>query len=480
MSLSTIIDRYETHRGATLNRSATLKKIRAYVAGVLATALALTLSGCDSDALGPTDVRGDLVHVDGQRGNDQNPGTRDEPFATIGSALALTQGEVTVYVAGGTYSEVIMPRSNVHIYGGFDGASWTRTGERTIVGAESRAAIIRNVDAVTLDGLTLVASDDGRREHSSVAVAVHASSAIVISRNELIVARGLAGGAGEDPARPSRGGNGGVGEDRALCGPALNQGGAGGSSTNSHDGGNGGSGRTGAGNAGVDGFGPRGGAGGARGDAQAEGHDGANGAAGSAGGDGDGGASFGRVESGGYIRAHGSAGENGIFGSGGGGGGAGYGSEALTCGSAGGGGGEGGLGGGGGGGGGAGGGAFGVIVTGNSQVNVTGNRIETAGGGDGGRGGVGALGGASGSGGAGGSRLGAGYDGGDGGDGGSGGRGGDGGGGGGGPSIGIATDGTGTLTNTSNTFQIGPAGAAGSSAGQAGAAGVAAEVHGTG
>lgn len=454
--------------------------IRAHGALRMATALMLTLAGCSSDPVGPaTLVRGSLIHVDGQRGNNQNPGTADAPFATIGWALDNTQGEVTVHVAGGTYREVLTPRSNVHIYGGFDGASWARTGQVTVVGGGGRAARILNVGTVTLDGLRLVAGDAVGTDRNSIAVVVHASFGVVINGNELVAGRGLAGAAGANRSRPSAGSSGGDGEDDAVCGTDQNKGGAGGGASTSRGGGAGGNGKAFLGFDGEDGKGSRGGRGGNRGDADAEGHDGGNGGAGSDGGDGSAGASFGRISGGNYVQASGGPGEDGTNGSGGGGGGGGSG-VSLVCGSAGGGGGQGGAGGEGGAGGAGGGGSFGVMVTANSQVSVTGNRIETAAGGAGGRGGQGAPGGAGGSGGDGGSRLTAGYDGGDGGGGGTGGRGGDGGGGGGGPSIGIATDGMGSLTQTSNTFLIGPPGAGGTSDGLAGAAGIAAEVHGGG
>jgi hypothetical protein len=67
----------------------------------MATALLLALVGCDpgSDPVGPDgtpddriEVRGALIHVDGQRGNNQNPGTPAAPFATIGWALDNTEG----------------------------------------------------------------------------------------------------------------------------------------------------------------------------------------------------------------------------------------------------------------------------------------------------------------------------------------------------------------------------------------------------
>jgi hypothetical protein len=475
--------------GFESRRRATTRRVRVHDVGRLATALLLALVGCGpgSDPVGPDgtpddriEVRGALIHVDGQRGNNQNPGTPDAPFATIGWALDHTEGELTVYVAGGTYQEVLTPRSNVHIYGGFDGGSWARTGVRTVVGSGGRAARIMQVGAVTLDGLALVAADAGGTDGSSVALTIHTSFGVVINGNELIAGRGLAGTPGVDRSRPSKASNGGAGEEDAICGTDRNKGGQGGGALTSRGGGTGGAGKSFLGFAGNDGKGPRGGKGGARGDADADGNDGANGGTGSDGGDGDGGASFNPVSGGDYAQANGAPGESGTHGSGGGGGGGGSGAS-LACGSAGGGGGQGGTGGQGGAGGAGGGGSFGVIMTGNSQVSLTGNRIETAGGGDGGRGGRGAQGGAGGSAGDGGTQTGlGGWDGGDGGDGGTGGRGGEGGGGGGGPSIGIATDGMGSLTQTSNTFVIGPAGSGGASDGRPGADGITAEVRGTG
>ncbi len=466
---------YRSHRSLTARLGA--RSVQA-----VAATLWLVVAGCtgaDPTGPGPIEVQGTLIYVDAQRGDNQNPGTRQAPFATIGWALDHTQGEVTVYVAGGTYTEVLTPRSNVHIFGGFDGSTWNRTGRRTVVGATGRAARISNVGNVTLDGLALVAGDAGGSDRNSIAITVHTSYDVTISGNDLVAGRGLAGNPGVDRSRPSKGSNGGTGQDDVICGTDLNKGGTGGGASTARGGGAGGAGNAFLGDDGKDGKGPKGGAGGSRGAAESAGHDGKNGGAGSDGSDGDGGSAFGLVSGGNYIQASGAPGQNGTNGSGGGGGGAGSG-VATACGSGGGGGGQGGVGGQGGTGGAGGGGSLGVVVTGNSQVTVTGNRIETAGGGDGGRGGSGAGGGAGGSGGSGGSRLFSGYDGGDGGDGGSGGRGGNGGGGGGGPSIGIATDGMGSLTYSSNTFDLGLAGTGGTSGGKAGADGLTADVHGIG
>lgn len=477
-----MFDPRRAERIALLRREARTTSSRARSG--LAAVLLLLFAACDPggplgpDAAGdPVEVRGALIHVDAQRGDDRNPGSRDAPFASIGGALDGTTGEVTVYVAGGTYAEVLVPRSGAHVYGGFDGASWRRTGARTVVGSGGRAARLLNVGAVTLDGLALVATDAGGSDRNAVAVSINSSIGVVLNGNELIAGRGVPGPAGVNRSRPSKASDGGSGEEDGICGTDLNQGGSGGSSSVSRQGGEGGDGRSFLGFGGSSGKGPRAGDGGARGGPDEDGYDGGDGGNGSAGDDGAGGASFSRVTGGNYIPSNGASGQNGTHGSGGGGGGAGSGVSGL-CGSAGGGGGAGGRGGQGGTGGGGGGGSFGVVMTGESQVTITDNRIETAGGADGGPGGRGAAGGVGGSGGSGGIQpLFGGWDGGDGGDGGNGGRGGDGGGGGGGPSIGIATDGVGSLTESSNTFEIGPAGAGGRGDGGAGEDGITAEVH---
>jgi hypothetical protein len=110
----------------------------------MATALLLALVGCDpgSDPVGPDgtpddriEVRGALIHVDGQRGNNQNPGTPTAPFATIGLGVGQYRGRThrlrgRRHVPGGSHAPSLTHTSNTFVIGpaGSGGASDGRAG----------------------------------------------------------------------------------------------------------------------------------------------------------------------------------------------------------------------------------------------------------------------------------------------------------------------------------------------------------------
>ncbi len=60
-----------------------------------------------SQALGSKGSAGTIYYVDGERGNDSNPGTAELPFKTIGKANQKVAAGDSVYVENGTYQENI-------------------------------------------------------------------------------------------------------------------------------------------------------------------------------------------------------------------------------------------------------------------------------------------------------------------------------------------------------------------------------------
>jgi hypothetical protein len=423
-------------------------------------------------------------------GDDGNPGTRTAPFATIQAAMDFADGQGNggdVYVAEGTYTESLVLRSRVSVYGGFEASTWARDIETRRPVVEGGATAVRGVQAndLTFEGMDVTAADASGPGASSIGMFLVNSTGVLVRRNILRSGYGAAGASGSTPSQTGTGSNGSRGGDTRAC-VARTAGGSGGSSY--RGGGTGGLGGwtnpTGGASGSTSSGGGAGGAGtssspdgGRGGDGTATGPVGSSGAAGS---------SFGSVtEQDGYVGspAGGATGGNGGAGYGGGGGGGGYGLVA-TCGGSGGGGGGGGEGGGPGTGGSGGGASFALLAVGLSSVQVTGSELFTGTGGMGGTGAIGGAGGLGGSGGVGGNR---GCDsifpsictgrGGRGGDGTTGGPGGHGGGGGGGPSIGIVQGPGSSVSHSGNTFNLGDAGAGGTSSGNGGPQGLRTEVH---
>lgn len=397
-------------------------------------------------------------------GDDNNPGTRALPMATINAAIqAAPASGADVFVGAGTYTESgsapLNLRSKVNLHGGYDPATWTRDpatfptileggGVATVSSISSSGA-----DSLSIDGFTIVAVVS-----NAALVDMAGSVEVEISNNQFTVAKGADGLALDGPLAPGLDGHPGrFGSDAGEC-PVF--GGAGGAG-NPHRGGAGGLGGSAGGIEGGRGEGPDGGSVGRGGQIGADGTDGSNGGDGAPGTDGAGGAGFGRMFTNFYVPADGEFGGDGTDGSGagGGGGGGGGGAKGRSPGF------------------GFGGGAsIAMMVRQDSRVSVHDNVITTGGGGKGGGGPAGKPGGIGGAGRPGGARFLTLAKGGDGGNGGDGGDGGAGGGGGGGPSIGVVLEEGSTLEQTGNTFNIGPAGTGGAGPGNRGADGEAAKV----
>jgi hypothetical protein len=92
-------------------------------------------------------------------GNDAGTGTKDNPVLTIGAGVTKAKAadpDKDVYVAGGTYTEVVSLQSAVGIYGGYAPGSGARsTAEVTIISAAQQGLLANNVQGVVLQLLTL-------------------------------------------------------------------------------------------------------------------------------------------------------------------------------------------------------------------------------------------------------------------------------------------------------------------------------------
>lgn len=418
-------------------------------------------------------------------GNDSWDGSMFAPVKTIGQGIAKAQALMvsTVFVAEGTYVEVVSLVAGIDLVGGLDDTTWyVQPGVCSVITGTTRPLRANGITSpTTVTGFEITAVNATTLSEASVAVtAVNCSSALVFEDCRFTAGDGGPGsyGSGGNPGAPGgTGQNGRSGECNdnfpnpgGSGGTGYFSGGAGGYGGNQYDdGANGGPGATGAGG---------GGSGGAGGITDDPGLPGGLGQDGDPGPTGTGGAvapTAGIIVGDIWQASVGGTGGSGGGGNGGGGGGGGGGQEdgfLVTggVGNSGGGGGGGGYGGTGGAGGRAGGASFGLLAVNASPV-LNYCWITTGAGGAGGGGGTGGFGGVGGQRG-----FGASYclseigKGGDGGAGGEGGQGGGGAGGHGGPSYGIWRVG-GAPVNTGCTFVVGSGGAGGSGGSPNGTAG---------
>ena len=99
-------------------------------------------------------------------GSNAATGTKANPLQTItaGIAKAVADHKNSVYVAGGTYSEMVQLVSGVSIYGGYEPLSGARSmSEPTVITASPQAVLADGATGVTLQLLTLKSTADGNR-----------------------------------------------------------------------------------------------------------------------------------------------------------------------------------------------------------------------------------------------------------------------------------------------------------------------------
>ena len=445
------------------------------------------------DAPSCNDLPCEAIYV-ARSGSDAAAGTKEAPLQTISGGIVKAAGStppLAVFVQSGMYTEQVIMKPGVTIYGGFD-ETWTQSpAVVTEIKGESPAVVFDQIATGTgLVNVTIKTVDATAPGASTYAVVITSSQ--MIELRDVVVEPGIAarGGDGGDGGAGANGGNGANGtpgceNSGGFCsGCSHPRGAAGGTSSCGRTGGRGGDAGHGGGNgqAGFDGVGSPGSGGtpGPQGQGQngTPGGTGGTGAAGAPGSNGGGGLEVGMFHGAIYAPSNGASGTSGGHGNGGGGGGGGGGGNdnCDSYGSSGGGGGAGGCGGTFGTAGTGGGGSFGVVAV-DSSVTVRSSMVIANRGGDGGAGGRGGAGGSRGSPGSRGGYGGSGEQddggmGGNGGFGGAGGAGGHGGGGGGGPSAALVCVGTATIAIPQSTVMGGTGGNGGSSPGNAGANGV--------
>jgi hypothetical protein len=172
-----------------------------------------------------------VVYV-AEGGNDTNDGKAPaRPKKTIGGAIALlkttSSPSFEIHVCRGTYRESVVLDYSTSIKGGYECSTWKRAaGNETIVEATagSPALTVKGVTGVSVDGLTLRASDAGATRSMGVLVGAGASVKLTDDR--------ISGGAGTAKLSPASAGvyveSGGIVEiEKSFIegGSATNEGG---------------------------------------------------------------------------------------------------------------------------------------------------------------------------------------------------------------------------------------------------------------
>ncbi|MCL2725715.1 MAG: hypothetical protein FWD69_14895 [Polyangiaceae bacterium] len=168
--------------------------------------------GCDL-TLEPKDAPQCVVNeygafVSSETGNDDNPGTKEYPLATIGKALAVAaqQSKPRVYVCGtGTLQEsvqIVGATSVSGIYGGFVCSNWEYNydtdSKAHVVPATTGVALslLHRPSAITIADLAFAVQSAQTPGESSVAVLVNQSN-VTFKRCDLKAANGMKGGGGK-------------------------------------------------------------------------------------------------------------------------------------------------------------------------------------------------------------------------------------------------------------------------------------------
>ncbi len=168
-------------------------------------------------------------------GDDANPGTRDEPFATIARGLEVAFGveNAEIYVSS-YYSQepIAIIEQSVGIFGGYDSNTWERDDNSysVIAPIDSQALTIGASSDVTVEGFDLRSGPTAMAaplDLSSIAVLIEVSSNVHLVDNIVHSDDGLDGAAGMSGVGGDIGFDGHNGDPSGVC-PPTNEGGAGG------------------------------------------------------------------------------------------------------------------------------------------------------------------------------------------------------------------------------------------------------------
>ena len=130
---------------------------------------------CVADSVG--------VFVDPTHGLDSSPGTKEQPFKSIGKAVA--SGKSRAYLCAGTYAETVTVTGGVSLYGGWSCSDWSYATSNAVVVAPSAAGTaltLTGVAGVNVEDLEVDALPGTASAPSSVAALVASSTGVTFRR----------------------------------------------------------------------------------------------------------------------------------------------------------------------------------------------------------------------------------------------------------------------------------------------------------
>lgn len=133
-------------------------------------------------------------------GDDENPGTREAPLASLSKAAELAAGDKVVLVCNGSYDEHVTITSGVRVFGGFDCADWSDDpGAPSFGPTDPGAALsVDSVDAeVLLDRVSFEVGDAVEAGETALAAIVNASPRVTLRAVSLQAGSGRAGANGK-------------------------------------------------------------------------------------------------------------------------------------------------------------------------------------------------------------------------------------------------------------------------------------------
>ena len=126
-------------------------------------------------------------------GNDANPGTKALPYKTIGKALEGTKPLVAA--CEGTYAEALVIGRTVGLYGGMM-CDFGKAGGATTLASGKAVGLTAKSGAVTLNGVSVTASDGATAGESSIGVLAESGVVLTVMGGTVTAGAGAAGSAG--------------------------------------------------------------------------------------------------------------------------------------------------------------------------------------------------------------------------------------------------------------------------------------------
>ncbi|MCY7300583.1 MAG: DUF1565 domain-containing protein, partial [Ilumatobacteraceae bacterium] len=147
-------------------------------------------------------------------GNDANPGTRQQPKATIQAGLtaATFQGKRDVLVSQGNYASQVSMPSNVGLYGGFAAGLWGRSTANVVnVLNVNSPLLIQNVGNVTVQLMTFNGTTPAGSSATAYGAVIRVATNVTLEGVQIRAGNGTVGTGGAVGSTGGAGSNGLVG-----------------------------------------------------------------------------------------------------------------------------------------------------------------------------------------------------------------------------------------------------------------------------